>query len=236
MVAPQGPRHQLWTQQTALGHGPTSPCRLRRTTSPGCALQDLTHVPARLFVDCPHHAAQRHMRRLHQHLGTRPSNCSVVSIGQTGTTLTRPDPSGELRQRFHEHVCRVSGAQFLTRLGYNKGTVQLIGRWGSERRSRATHRRPIIATSGEGLHQQIEDVVKRQSTLLHNTFWVVNTGSNKAHLPATDEDCINSAMWATQRGWRYATGRYKKLRTQPATNLCGSCVSSSPHRRTSTTG
>lgn len=53
-------------------------------------------------------------------------------IEQTGATLTRLDPSGQLRQRFHEHVCRVSGAQFRTRLGYNKETVQLVGRWGSE--------------------------------------------------------------------------------------------------------
>ena len=148
-------------------------------------------------------------------------------IGLTGTILTRTDPSGTLRQRFHEHVCRVSGAQFLTRLGYNKETVQLVGRWGSEAVARYIQEsnldRPPMAHSQKELQHQIEDVVKRHIAVLHNTFWVVNTDSNKAHLPATDEDCINSAMWTTQCGWRYATGRYKKIRTKPTNNLCGSC-------------
>ena len=83
--------------------------------------------------------------------------------------------------------------------------------------------RPPMAHSQKELQHQIEDVVKRHIAVLHNTFWVVNTDSNKAHLPATDEDCINSAMWTTQCGWRYATGRYKKIRTKPTNNLCGSC-------------
>ncbi len=38
-----------------------------------------------------------------------------------------------LLPRFQQHIlCRVSGAQFLTRLGYTLEAVQLIGRWGSD--------------------------------------------------------------------------------------------------------
>ena len=240
--------HHLWTQQTALGKRTYLTLPIQKNDITGmCVTRSHPCTCPALSRLCPHHAAQRHMRRLHRHLGRTPPGdyplfpgpdgqaipkADVIElfrkvIGLTGTILTRTDPSGTLRQRFHEHVCRVSGAQFLTRLGYNKETVQLVGRWGSEAVARYIQEsnldRPPMAHSQKELQHQIEDVVKRHIAVLHNTFWVVNTDSNKAHLPATDEDCINSAMWTTQCGWRYATGRYKKIRTKPTNNLCGSC-------------
>ena len=240
--------HHLWTQQTALGKRTYLTLPIQKNDITGmCVTRSHPCTCPALSRLCPHHAAQRHMRRLHRHLGRTPPGdyplfpgpdgqaipkADVIElfrkvIGLTGTILTRTDPSGTLRQRFHEHVCRVSGAQFLTRLGYNKQTVQLVGRWGSEAVARYIQEsnldRPPMAHSQKELQHQIEDVVKRHIAVLHNTFWVVNTDSNKAHLPATDEDCINSAMWTTQCGWRYATGRYKKIRTKPTNNLCGSC-------------
>ena len=53
-------------------------------------------------------------------------------IEATGTTMTRNGPNGTALQRFCEHVCRVSGAQMLTRRGFPLDTVQLLGRWGSD--------------------------------------------------------------------------------------------------------
>ena len=53
-------------------------------------------------------------------------------IQATGATMQRPGPGGMPMERFCEHVCRVSGAQMLTRRGFPLDTVQLIGRWRSD--------------------------------------------------------------------------------------------------------
>ena len=65
------------------------------------------------------------------------------TIQLTGTTMERPGPAGDPRPRFSQHTCRVSGAQFLTRLGYSLEAVQLIGRWGSDAIKRYIPRSPI---------------------------------------------------------------------------------------------
>ena len=65
------------------------------------------------------------------------------TIQLTGTTMERPGPAGDPRPRFSQHTCRVSGAQFLTRLGYSLEAVQLIGRWGSDHQT--LHPRSPIA-------------------------------------------------------------------------------------------
>jgi len=88
---------------------------------------------------CPFHAMQRHMKRIH-HLfrDTPPEHLPLIptdegdfatkshimkifssAIGLTETPLTRPGPRGEPLPRFGEHVCRVSGAQFLSRMEYS---------------------------------------------------------------------------------------------------------------------
>ena len=51
---------------------------------------------------------------------------------------------GRQIHRFSEHVCRVSGAQFLTRIGYGLESVQLIGRWGSEAIKRYIQDSPLM--------------------------------------------------------------------------------------------
>ena len=71
-----------------------------------------------------------------------------AAIEATGAQLTRPGPQGQLLQRFNEHVCRVSGAQFLTRLGYPVETAQLIGRWGSNAVKRYVQDTPFSCATG----------------------------------------------------------------------------------------
>eukprot|EP00972_Heterocapsa_arctica_P109299 16094490-Heterocapsa_arctica.AAC.1 len=52
-------------------------------------------------------------------------------IAALGEPLTRPDGMGVLRDRYGEHVCRVAGAQLLSRAGMDLYLVQLFARWGS---------------------------------------------------------------------------------------------------------
>ena len=71
------------------------------------------------------------------------------AIALTDTPLTRPGPHGEPLPRFGEHVCRVSGAQFLSRLGYSLEAIQLIGRWGSDAVKRYIQEAPLAATPND---------------------------------------------------------------------------------------
>lgn len=114
---------------------------------------------------CPFHAMQQHMKRIH-HLfrDTPPEHLPLIptdegdfatkshimkifssAIGLTETPLTRPGPRGEPLPRFGEHVCRVSGAQFLSRMGYSLEAI-LIGRWGSDAVKRYIQEAPLAAT------------------------------------------------------------------------------------------
>ena len=43
-------------------------------------------------------------------------------------------------------VCKVSGAQFLSRMGYSLEDIQLIGRWGSDAVKRYIQEAPLAAT------------------------------------------------------------------------------------------
>ena len=91
---------------------------------------------------CPHHAMTRHIDRMRRRFpdkfnlpqgmplipnadGNTISQDQLIQIFRdtiqlTGTTMDRPGPTGETRPRFSQHTCRVSGAQFLTRLGYGQ--------------------------------------------------------------------------------------------------------------------
>ena len=58
--------------------------------------------------------------------------CAIrLIIALTGEELTRRDGLGRLLQRFFEHCLRVSGAQFLARMGLELIIIQLFARWGS---------------------------------------------------------------------------------------------------------
>ena len=111
---------------------------------------------ARLDTICPYHAACRHLRRLYKAFnfkdmdgqkfenfplfpnpdGEHLTKSEVISIlrsviALTGTALQRPGPTGGMRDKFGEHVMRVSGAQLMARAGIELYIIQLYGRWGS---------------------------------------------------------------------------------------------------------
>ena len=121
---------------------------------------------------CPYHALDTFIRRNHRP-GTERSDEYLFygrrggpithletievfrkAIASTGAELTRPDPQGQLLHRFNEHVCRVSGSQFLTRIGYPLETVQLIGRWGSDVVRRYVQEAACIGIIVKTGHQQ----------------------------------------------------------------------------------
>ena len=111
---------------------------------------------SRLDTICPYHAACRHLRRLYKAFnfkdmegqqfenfplfptehGEHMTKTEVIAIlraviALTGTALQRPGPTGNMRDKFGEHVMRVSGAQLMARAGIELYIIQLYGRWGS---------------------------------------------------------------------------------------------------------
>eukprot|EP00972_Heterocapsa_arctica_P096292 14206846-Heterocapsa_arctica.AAC.1 len=55
---------------------------------------------------------------------------------------------GVLRDRYGEHVCRVAGAQLLSRAGMDLYLVQLFARWGSSTVLRYVQLAPLLAQAG----------------------------------------------------------------------------------------
>ena len=148
------------------------------TRSHPCACPALSRL-------CPHHAAQRHMRRLHKHLGQPPP-----------TTHSSPP----------------TGKQFPNRQSSNFSAAS-SNRLTRPERGAYTCAECRVPVPDPPRFQQ-------RNRSAYRPMWL--RSGRPPHLPATDKDCINSAIWTTC-GWRYATGRYKKTRTKPTTNLCGSC-------------
>ena len=67
-----------------------------------------------------------------RHLTKHEVTCIIREVIKlTGTTMQRPGPLGEARDRFGEHVMRVSGAQLMARANIELYIIQLYGRWGS---------------------------------------------------------------------------------------------------------
>ena len=115
---------------------------------------------------CPYHAILRHTKRLAHLFPSQqldqlpliatddaefPSKKDILRIFSTSielrnTPLTRPGPMGEPLPRFGEHVCRVSGAEFLSRMLYSLEAIQLIGRWGSDAVKRYIQEAPLAST------------------------------------------------------------------------------------------
>ena len=131
------------------------------------------------------------------------------TIQRTGTTMDRPGPTGEPLPRFSQHSCRVSGAQFLTRLGYTVEAVQLIGRWGSDAIRRYIQEAPLqlrhIANprapqSIEIANQQLRSMIQKEVQALQHEFWVVNPMTKVCHVPAVPETCIDNSRWVTLCG------------------------------------
>ena len=193
---------------------------------------------------CPHCAMIRHEKRVRTLFprnktipfipepdGTHPSKHTIIqifrrAIQSTGTTLQRPGPQGEQIQRFSEHVCRVSGAQFLTRLGYSIDAVQLIGRWGSDAIKRYIQDSPLVRPLQRTEHRtddHIRKIVQDQMTRSFNQFWIVHSNSGITHVPAITETCTDNRRWHTICGWHYGTSTFQKTYVRPDTNRCLKC-------------
>ena len=124
---------------------------------------------------CPKHAAERHLRRVRAHAcfrsqsdfplvptetGHAPTKHVMVrffrdTIAATGTPITRPNSEGADVERFSGHVLRVSGAQWLARMGMGVHQIQLLGRWSSSAVERYVQMAPLLQVekmAGELLH------------------------------------------------------------------------------------
>ena len=163
--------------------------------------------------------------------GSHPSKHTLIDIFRraieyTGTQLQRPGPDGRGIHRFSEHVCRVSGAQFLTRLGYNIDAVQLIGRWGSDAIKRYIQDSPLMRpqqVTQISTEEHIRTLVKDQMTRSYNQFWIVHSTSGISHIPAIAENCIDNRRWHTICGWYYGSSTFKKSFNKPTKDRCLKC-------------
>eukprot|EP00435_Cladocopium_sp_Y103_P022847 s4909_g5.t1 len=71
-------------------------------------------------------------------------DCIRQVLQAAGVPLTRAG-----QHRFHGHCLRVSGAQFLNRIGFSPTLVMLIGRWGSQSIMRYLQETPLKAMLNE---------------------------------------------------------------------------------------
>jgi len=125
--------------------------------------------------------------------GSHPAKQTIIDIFRraieyTGTQLQGPGPDGRGIHRFSEHVCRVSGAQFLTRLGYNIDAVQLIGRWGSDAIKRYIQDSPLMRpqqVTQISTEEHIRTLVKDQMTRSYNQLLVLDSTQYFRNLPHT---------------------------------------------------
>ena len=115
---------------------------------------------------CPYHVTVAYFALLREHFGDSFSasarrlplfpdrHGSALSKGavigairevaaQAGEPLVRSDGVGNERHRFHEHVLRVTGAQFLARAGLELLLIQLFARWGSAAVLRYVQQAPL---------------------------------------------------------------------------------------------
>ena len=248
----------VWHQTTATEQTTFLTLPVQKTDSAGacvarghsCICQSARHFQR----ICPHHAMKRHLDRtlrrfpaqfrLPQGMPLIP-NASGHTISQdqliqifrdtiqlTGTTMERPGPAGDPRPRFSQHTCRVSGAQFLTRLGYSLEAVQLIGRWGSDAIKRYIQEAPLqlqhvanprAPAPNEMTSQHLRNLVQREVQALQHQYWICNPMTKVCHVPAVPETCIDNARWVTLCGWNYGTSLYRKQMTKPTEHYCAKC-------------
>ena len=198
---------------------------------------------------CPYHALQRRIDRLTalgcprdgplfpgadgldgqplQHHETIEIFRSVIAA--TGTSMTREGPNGILFDRFCEHVCRVSGAQMLTRRGFPLDTVQLIGRWGSDAIEVYVQEAPLHR--GDEFHrpdeltkpEQVREMVEHYLETLRTKFWVVNSLTKVVHLPGVSESSCDNTHWRTFCGWPYGLAPHRREYREPAGPKCKRC-------------
>ena len=252
LVAPEGieaagaKMHQFGDKPPAQPTPPTSRYRSRRTTQQACVSAEATTVCANgtTQTQFAHTVRWFDMRNesalcsrdqtqclLYQNQTATPGQQTIIDIFRraieyTGTQLQRPGPDGRGIHRFSEHVCRVSGAQFLTRLGYNIDAVQLIGRWGSDAMKRYIQDSPLMRpqqVTQISTEEHIRQLVKDQMTRSYNQFWIVHSTSGICHIPAIAENCIDNRRWHTVCGWYYGSSTFKKSFNKPTKDRCLKC-------------
>ena len=156
-----------------------------------------------------------------------------TAIEATGAQLTRPGPQGQPLQRFNEHVCRVSGAQFLTRLGYPMKTVQLIGRWGSGAVKRYVQDTPLSCATGSSsarttvnrapTQKAAQGMVKKYLEAISGKCWIKNTSTNVVRISGAPQFSTENIHWRTLCGWRYGSSPHTPFWTMPDGKKCQRC-------------
>ena len=234
----------VWFETTAFGRMVlfTLPCHktdtvgLCITRSHPCTCSD------NLAALCPYHTLETFIRCNHVPNTTRTDEYLFYgrqggaithletievfrnAIASTGAELTRLGPQGQVLHRFNEHVCRVSGSQFLTRLGYPFETVQLIGRWGSDAVRKYVQEAPLSCVSGSSArpsinrtptHSTVRTMVKRYLETITSKFWVKNTVAGAIHISGAPEFSTESIHWHTLCGWRYGRAPHTKFWSVP---------------------
>ena len=167
----------------------------------------------RLHPLCPVHAARRHLQRVRAHESFRaqcdfpmvpdssgrvPTKHYMVQffrmiISASGTPTVRPNAEGVDIERFAGHVARVSGAQWLSRLGMGSHQIQLLGRWSSAAVERYLQMAPLLQvehSSGQLLHPESaargqvrqEDLCERPGLVGPSPVHVSDSDDNPAHV------------------------------------------------------
>ena len=239
--------HHVWRQATSTANTTYFTLPIQKNDTTGmCVSRGHNCVCERNHTNpiCPHCAMIRHEKRVRTLFprsdtvpfipepdGSHPAKQTIIDIFRraieyTGTQLQRPGPDGRGIHRFSEHVCRVSGAQFLTRLGYNIDAVQLIGRWGSDAIKRYIQDSPLMRpqqVTQISTEEHIRTLVKDQMTRSYNQFWIVHSTSGICHIPAIAENCIDNRRWHTICGWYYGSSTFKKSFNKPTKDRCLKC-------------
>ena len=237
----------VWRQATSIANTTYFTLPIQKNDTTGmCVSRGHNCVCERSHTNpvCPHCAMVRHEKRVRSLFprsdtvpfipepdGSHPSKANIIqifrrAIQSTGTQLLRPGPGGTQANRFSEHVCRVSGAQFLTRLGYSIEAVQLIGRWGSDAIKRYIQDSPLMRPqhiSQIRTEDHIRQLVRDQMTKSYNQFWIIHSSSGITHIPAIAETCIDNRRWHSICGWYYGTSTFKKSYNKPSQNRCLKC-------------
>ena len=242
----------MWFETTTFGRLAffTLPCHKTDTVGTCITRSHPCTCSDNMAALCPYHALDTFIRRNHRpgtdrndeylFYGRRGGPITHLetievfrkAIASTGAELTRPDPQGQLLHRFNEHVCRVSGSQFLTRIGYPLETVQLIGRWGSDVVRRYVQEAPLSCASGSSsrpvinrtpAQRTVKMMVKNYLETITSKFWVKNTSTNVIHISGAPEFSTENIHWHTLCGWRYGQTPHTRYWSLPEGNQCQRC-------------
>ena len=217
-------RKHVWFEHTNFGKFAflTLPCQKNDTVGNFVTRSHPCLCPDNLSRICPYHALEQFIvRTAHQRSASADNNKGYLfpgvdevfrrAIAAIGASLTRAGPDGQVIHRFNEHVCRVSGAQLLTRLSYPVEAVQLIGRWGSEAVKRYIQDTPLTCNSSPGpssrtvatratTEKSIKAMVKRY------LIFPGSSGSRARQQTSSTSRPSPSFPWKTVSGRRSADG------------------------------